>query len=113
MKQIISLLSLSVLILLAACYQKIIPAAVPKVTYGSDVQQLIQLKCSPCHLPSKGGFKQSFENFANAQKFATAMVTRIELDPTARGFMPFKNAKLSADEINVFKNWVRDGLLEK
>lgn len=114
MKQLLTVLTVMAIIVFAACSPKTAATvAVPKVTYTTDVLQLIQVKCSPCHLPSKGGFKQSFENFSDARKYASAMVSRIELEPAARGFMPFKNAKLSTEEINVFKNWVKDGILEK
>ena len=85
----------------------------PKATTYVDVQQVMQAKCTPCHLPSKGGRKADFENYAGAMKYGADMVTRVQLNPTDRGFMPFKNAKLSDDEINVFKKWVADGLLEK
>lgn len=102
------------LLFFAACSNKSTPvAAVPKISYTANVLPLIQSKCAPCHLPSKGGFKQNFENYDNAQKYASAMVTRVELDSTARGYMPFKKAKLGPEEINIFRNWVRDGLLEK
>ena len=114
MKQFFFPLTILSLLLFAACSQHSTPVTVvPKVNYTADVFPLIQSKCSPCHLPSKGGFKANFEDFTNAQKFGTAMLSRIQMDPSVRGFMPFKNTKLTAEEINVFKNWVRDGLLEK
>ena len=40
------------------------------------------------------------------------MITRISLTPAEKGFMPFKNAKLSDDVIAVFKQWRSDGMLE-
>ena len=114
MKKFFLPVSLLIFLIFAACSHKSTPTvAVTKVNYTTDVLPMIQSKCTPCHLPSKGGFKANFENYINAQLFGTAMVTRIELDPSARGFMPFKNSKLTVDEINVFKNWVRDGLMEK
>jgi len=82
-------------------------------TYAANVQALIQSKCSPCHVPSKGGRKTDFDNYASAVKFAAAMVERVEKNPTDRGFMPFKGTKLAPEEIAVFKKWVSDGLLEK
>jgi hypothetical protein len=41
------------------------------------------------------------------------MLTRINLNPGDRGFMPFKHPKLSDNTINVFAQWKKDGLLEK
>ena len=127
MKKIFFAITFFAILLFAACAKKTSPAKTnddakttaepPKAkatTYVGAVQSLIQMKCAPCHLPSKGGNKASFEDYASAQKFAAEMVTRIEKNPGERGFMPFKNPnKLSADEIAVFKKWVSDGALEK
>ena len=121
MKKIFFAITFFAILLFAACAKKTSPAKTtaepPKAkatTYVGAVQSLIQMKCAPCHLPSKGGNKASFEDYASAQKFAAEMVTRIEKNPAERGFMPFKNPnKLSADEIAVFKKWVSDGALEK
>ena len=41
------------------------------------------------------------------------MIRRIELNPTDKGFMPFrKTEKLSDSTIAVFKQWKADGMLE-
>lgn len=128
MKKFILPLTVLSIVLFAACSQKATPAKTenpttaatppppPKaaaVTYTANVQALIQSKCSPCHTPSKGGNKANFENFSIAQKYAADMVFRVELAPGTRGFMPMRGTKLADDEIAVFKNWVKDGLLEK
>ncbi len=120
MKNIFVIATLFIVLIFAACAKKTTPtqtAAEPPKTkatsFVTDVQPLIQAKCSPCHLPSKGGFKTSFETYAAAQKYAAAMVVRIEKNPGESGFMPFKQTKLSAEEIAVFKKWVSDGALEK
>ena len=72
MKRILSAFTAFGIILLAACSHKATPtknvAETPKavvtempksnkVTYEGAVQPLIQAKCAPCHLPSKGGRK--------------------------------------------------------
>jgi hypothetical protein len=68
-----------------------------------------------------------FSNSGNNNSFANTMlntytavsssiddiVTRIQLHPGEKGFMPFKRARLSDSTINVFKQWKADGLLEK
>lgn len=128
MKRILSAFTAFGIILLAACSHKATPtknvAETPKavvtempksnkVTYEGAVQPLIQAKCAPCHLPSKGGRKADFETFGNAVKYSADMVIRIQQNPGEQGFMPFKGAKLSADEIAVFKKWLSDGFLEK
>lgn len=111
------------LVIFAACSKKANPSkssdtavAAPKpaaTSYNSAVQALIQAKCSPCHLPSKGGFKASLEGYDATKKFIADIIARVEKNPTDRGFMPFKNPKLSEEEIGVFKKWLADGLMEK
>ena len=118
MKKHFLIVTLFAVLIFAACSKKTSPGKTvpepPKNNYTADVLPLIQMKCAPCHLPSKGGNKTSFENYLSAQKVATEMVLRIERNPAEKGFMPFRQpAKLSADEIAVFKKWVSDGLLEK
>lgn len=126
MKKTFVAITFFAVLLFAACAKKTSPAKTtsdvkttvepPKAkatSYVADVMPLIQMKCAPCHLPSKGGNKANFENYASAQKFAAEIVVRIEKNPGERGFMPFRGTtKLSADEIAVFKKWVSDGMVE-
>lgn len=89
-------------------------AAAPKMTYTTNLQAVIADKCGPCHIPSKGGNKRPYDNFANVKTDIDEIIRRIELNPTDRGFMPFKKtSKLSDSTINLFKQWRTDGLLEK
>lgn len=88
-------------------------AAVPKATYNTDLKTVIETNCAPCHIPAKGGNKKPYDNFANVKTDIDEIIRRIELDPTARGFMPFKKtAKLNDSTITVFKKWKMDGTLE-
>lgn len=83
------------------------------ITFSGNILPLLKLKCSPCHLRSKGGKKTNFENYNAAKKYASSMLTRIQLNPKQKDFMPSKNDKLKEEEIAVFKKWIEDGLLEK
>lgn len=119
MKHLFAAVTLVTLIVFASCARKTNPAAstaeAPKpraTSYTADISPLIQSKCSPCHLPSKGGFKANFETYAGAKKYAADMVSRVLLNPGDKGFMPFKHDKLPEAEIAVFKKWVADGTLE-
>jgi len=88
-------------------------AAVPKTTYTANVSTVIAGNCAPCHIPSKGGNKKPYDNYANVKADIDEMVRRIELNPTDRGFMPFKKTeRLPADVIAVFKKFKEDGALE-
>ena len=88
-------------------------AAIPKSTYTSGVSTVIMNNCSPCHIPANGGKKKPYDNFANVKTDIDEIIRRIELEPTVKGFMPFKKtAKLSDSTIAVFKKLKEDGLLE-
>ncbi len=121
MKNFSFFLTLVVVIVFAACSQKSNPAKtvaaeevkVKSITYTGDIMPLIAAKCSPCHLPSKGGNKANFESYEGAKKYVVEMLSRVIKAPTDRGFMPKMNPKLSEDEIAVIRKWGEQGLLEK
>lgn len=100
-------------LILSNCHTARKTAVTPKQTYESGISTVIAANCSPCHFPSKGGNKKPFDTYANAKANIDDMIRRIELNPTDRGFMPFKRAKLSDSTIAVFRQWRTDGLEEK
>ena len=88
-------------------------AAAPKTTYTANVSTVIAANCAPCHIPSKGGNKKAYDNYANVKADIDNIIHRIELNPTDKGFMPFKKTeKLPPDVIAVFKKFKEDGALE-
>jgi len=88
-------------------------AAAPKPTYAATLAPVIADKCSPCHIPSKGGNKKPYDNYANVKTDIDEIIRRIELNPTDKGFMPFRRSqKLAADTIAVFKSFKEAGMLE-
>ena len=94
--------------------KKAAATVVPKLNYETNMQTVIAAHCSPCHIPSKGGNKKAYDNFANVKTDIDEIVRRMELNPGERGFMPFKKTeKLSDSTIALFKQWKADGLLEK
>lgn len=113
MKKTLFVLTLTGIVVFAACTKKASPGKPKATTYAADITPLIQAKCAPCHLPTKGGRKADFETYEGAKKYGTEMLVRVMLNPGDRGFMPFKNNKLSAEEIAVIKKWIDDGMLEK
>lgn len=103
-------------ILLSNCSntKKVATVPAPKMNYEANVQALVSANCSPCHIPANGGRKRAYDNYANLKSDIDDIIRRIEMNPTDRGFMPFrKTEKLSDSVINVFKQWKADGLLEK
>ena len=111
---------LTIIISFAACSKKSNPGKstaeevkVKLTTYSGDILPMLQAKCTPCHLPSKGGNKANFENYEVAKKYGTEMLARVIKAPTEKGFMPRMNPKLSESEIAVIRKWGEQGLLEK
>ena len=87
-------------------------AMVPKPTYTSSVAPVVAASCSPCHIAGKGN-KKPFDNYANVKTDIDEMLRRINLNPTDKGFMPFRRAtKISADTIAIFQKFKDDGALE-
>ena len=88
-------------------------AAPAKITYEGNVQNVITTYCSPCHIPAKGGKKKDYTTAAAIKGDIDDIIRRVELNPGERGFMPFKNPKLSDSTIAIFKQWKADGFLDK
>jgi mono/diheme cytochrome c family protein len=88
-------------------------AAKKKATYTANIASIMDAKCSPCHNPAKGGNKKPYNSYANVKADIDEIIKRIELNPTDRGFMPFKKTeKLPDEEIAIIKKWKADGMLE-
>lgn len=85
------------------------PAPAGAVTYASSMQSLVSNNCSPCHFPTKGGNKKAFDSYEAVKANIDSMIYRIQLNPTDKGFMPFKRPKLSDSTIAVFKQWRDSG----
>ncbi len=82
-----------------------------KITYTANVQPLMLAQCTPCHFPPKGN-KKPLDNYMALKVNIDEIISRIQREPTHRGFMPFKKPKLSDSLINVYVQWKTDGLLE-
>src|ERR1043165_4878579 len=72
----------------------------PAVTYSANVKSIIETKCSPCHIPSRGGNKKALDTYDNLKGSISDVIRRVQLNPGDPGFMPFKNAKLSDSTID-------------
>ena len=83
----------------------------PAITYNSRVQPIIASSCSPCHIPP-GGNKKALNSYAAAKDNIDDIITRIQKDPSERGFMPFKHPKLADSTIQVFVQWKNEGMPE-
>lgn len=89
------------------------PPPPPKLTYATNLSTVIMNNCVPCHIPAKGGRKKAYDNYTAVKTDIDEMIRRIDLNPTDKGFMPFKSTtKLPDSTIAVFKQWKADGMLE-
>ena len=117
MKKVYVLLAFSVSVLvLANCNpsKSATATATVKTTYEAHLAPVIMSNCAPCHIPSKGGNKKAYDNFANVKTDIDEMIRRIELNPDEKGFMPFrKKEKLPDSTIALFKKFRDDGALER
>lgn len=83
--------------------------AVTKTQYTSDIQNIVATNCSPCHV-GPGAKQKRLDSYDAAKNNIDNMIHRIQLNPTDKGFMPFKHPKLSDSTIQVFVNWRNMGL---
>jgi hypothetical protein len=82
--------------------------------YTANVETAMMNNCAPCHFPAKGGKVKALDTYASVSANIDEIIRRIELNPTDKGFMPFKKtAKLDEATINIFKQWKADGSVEK
>jgi uncharacterized membrane protein len=81
-------------------------------SYAADIQPLVADKCSPCHIPDKGGRVAALNTYEKVKTNIDDILRRIQLNPGDKGFMPFKHPKLSDSTINVFKQWKEGGMAE-
>jgi uncharacterized membrane protein len=113
MKKIYTLLACALVVTAISCAKKTTAVSDTKkasVTYALNIQPLIESKCAPCHLPAKGGNKTDFSTYEAAKAYVNPMITRVQLAPTEKNFMPFKNEALSTEEIALIKKWKEEGL---
>src|SRR5690349_20372908 len=92
--------------------KKATAVAPPKMTYVANVQPIMTANCTPCHFPPRGN-KKPYDTYDNVKGDIDEIISRKQKNPTERGFMPFKPAKLPDSTIQVYVQWKADGLLEK
>ena len=105
MKQNILVFSLFASTLIMSCSgSKKAQKKAPAVTYTNHVQNLVSASCSPCHVGA-GAKQKKLDTYDAAKTNIDDMIRRIQLNPTDKGFMPFKHPKLSDSTIQAFVDW--------
>lgn len=117
-----ALVLVSVVLFTVACSKKTAPVTTtkadeytgPKVSYLTDVAPLMARSCAPCHYPAQEGKKAPLDNYASVKDELVEVLERVQMQPGDLKYMPFKQKKqaLSAEEIELLKNWARGGFLE-
>lgn len=105
-------LFLGTVIVFTQCRSSRAAKAGKKLSYAADVQPLIATKCTPCHIPDKGGKVEALNNYTAVKDHIDEILRRIQLNPGEKGYMPMKKPKLSDSAIAVFKQWKSTGLAE-
>ena len=88
-------------------------AAAPATNCETNVAKLVTACCSPCYIPAKGGNKLALKTNSAVRDNIDAVIARIEKNPGDKGFVLFKNDKLSGGMIAVLKERKADGLTVK
>jgi hypothetical protein len=79
-------------------------ASAPAVTYANHVQNVVASSCSPCHVGA-GAKQKKLDTYDAVKGNIDDIARRIQLNPTDKGFMPFKHPKLPDSTIQVFVAW--------
>ncbi len=108
----LSICIIIILVSVIACTKKMSPsntAVKPDASafFVSTVKPIIEAKCTPCHVPDKGGSEDDFSSLENSAKHIDEMLVRVQLNPKDPKFMPFKmkNDPLTPAEIASLKEW--------
>lgn len=109
MKAFIILAILAITVFAFSCSKKTIAAKNPPMTYATNVKTIIQSKCTPCHIPANGGNKEALDSYAGVKEHIDDIIHRVQLPPTEKGYMPLREAPLTAEEITTLKKWKDEG----
>lgn len=80
----------------------------PAVTYANNVESIVAGNCSPCHVGA-GAKQKKLDSYDAAKTNIDDIIRRIQLNPSDKGFMPFRHPKLSDSTVQVFLNWKNAG----
>ena len=110
---LIPVIVFSFILLFSYCSSSKKAAKTTPLTYDANLMAVISEKCTPCHIPEKGGKVKPYNTYEAVRADIDEIIRRISLNPGEKGFMPFKREKLSDSTIAVFTKWKEDGLREK
>lgn len=85
--------------------------SVPKTSYSTDVQSIVATNCSPCHIGA-GAKQKKLDSYDAVKPNIDEIIRRIQLNPTDKGFMPFRHPKLTDSTTQILVKWRNDGLMQ-
>ncbi|WGD34951.1 hypothetical protein [Olleya sp. YS] len=84
-----------------------------KVTYTADIKSIMDNNCTSCHSnPPVNGAPNSLMTFQDVSNQANTVLNRISLQSGEGGAMPLGAPRLPQASIDLFQQWIDDGLLE-
>lgn len=84
-----------------------------KVTYNADIKSIIDNNCTFCHNnPPVNGASTSYVTYQDVSSQANSILNRISLQAGEGGAMPLGGPRLPQTSIDLFQQWINDGLLE-
>jgi hypothetical protein len=80
---------------------------VAMLSWQTDIAPVMQVHCSPCHFPDKGGQKKPLNTYEATKDNIDEILLRVRLPHDNIKFMPFMSKKepLSDSLIQVFQLW--------
>jgi len=81
------------------------------VSYKTDIQPIIEANCISCHSAVGPASYKPFTNYNQVKTEIDNILDRIQRPNGDPQKMP-QGGSLSANQINIFKKWKADGLLE-
>lgn len=82
-----------------------------RVSYERDLKPIIQRSCAPCHFPEKGK-KEHLDTYEKVADHIGDILFMVQLPADNPKFMPYESKKqpLTAEEIELFKTWKKEGM---
>jgi uncharacterized membrane protein len=81
------------------------------VTYTSHVKNAIDAQCISCHGSINPSGDLDISTYTTAKNNINSIISRIDLQTGQAGIMP-PSGRMTETNIQLFKNWLSQGLLE-
>lgn len=84
-----------------------------KITYTKNIKSIIDNNCVSCHNnPPVNGAPSNYSTYQKVSGGASGILNRISKQAGASGAMPIGGPRLPQVSIDLFEQWINDGMLE-